>query len=286
MATRIPVIEKPSENEPVELHVEDFEKEEELNESFDNTFKDKKKQTPLYKQWWLWALLAALIIGILVGFKACDKISDNSLDDVRVTTTASADQTTTVAPKASEGASATANDVVVPAGASVQKLSEGWGLYDANRRLVTSYNGIASNNNGTWYIKNGKVDFDFTGNLTVNGTTYPVKGGKVDISAPAADPNVGTETQQKALRKASEYLREMPLSYSSLKSVLVSDGFSREDAGWACDHCGADWNEMARQKALENMKLTTFTHEDLVEQLLYEGFTREQAEYGVTKAGL
>ena len=49
MATRIPVKEKPSESEPVELHVEDFEKEEELNESFDSTYKNKKKGDPTYE---------------------------------------------------------------------------------------------------------------------------------------------------------------------------------------------------------------------------------------------
>lgn len=286
MPEKIPVKAKPSKNEPVELKAEDFETEEELNESFDNTYKGSKKKTAFYKKWWFWVLLLALIAGILFGYKGCEKVSDNTLDDVRVSTTANASETTTAAPTTMSGPTTTANDVVVPAGASVQKLSEGWGLYDANRRLVTSYNGIASNNNGTWYIKDGKVDFDYTGNLEVNGTTYPVKGGKVDISAPAADPELGTETQQKALRDAQDTLREMPLSYSTLKTMLITAGHSSEDAEWACEHCGADWNEMARQKALENMKLISFTHDDMIEQLMSEGFTREQAEYGTTKAGL
>ncbi len=287
MATRIPVKMQHPDNEPVELKVEDFDREvseEEVNEVFDNTYKDSSVKVPLYKKWWFWILLLALIVGVILGLRASGVLSAIENDDETGTTVTVTEQSVTEPQYI--GQTAEANDVVVPAGASVIKGSEGWGLYDANRRLVSSYNGIASNNNGTWYIKDGKVNFGFDGELTVNGSTYPVKGGKVDITAPKADPTQGTETQQKALEKAKEHIREMPLSYSSLQSLLISDNFTREDAAWACDHCGADWNEMARQKALENLNLTTFSHEDLVDQLIYEGFTREQAEYGATKAGV
>ena len=42
-----------------------------------------------------------------------------------------------------------------------------------------SFTGIAKNEYGTWYVKNGKVDFSKNGKVTYNGKTYTVEKGKV-----------------------------------------------------------------------------------------------------------
>ena len=41
--------------------------------------------------------------------------------------------------------------------------------------------GLAQNQNGWWYLKDGKVDFDFTGLAKNNNGIWYVKDGKVDF---------------------------------------------------------------------------------------------------------
>lgn len=63
------------------------------------------------------------------------------------------------------------------------------------------------------------------------------------------------------------------------------EGFSKEDAIFAADNCGADWNEQAARKAETYLDMTAFSRQGLIEQLQFEGFTTEQAEYGATAVG-
>ena len=42
-----------------------------------------------------------------------------------------------------------------------------------------SFTGIQSNQYGTWYLKDGKVDFNKNGKVKVDGVTYTIKNGKV-----------------------------------------------------------------------------------------------------------
>lgn len=42
----------------------------------------------------------------------------------------------------------------------------------------TYYNGIAGNELGDWFIKDGKVDFTYSGEFTCNSNTYTVDKGK------------------------------------------------------------------------------------------------------------
>ena len=44
------------------------------------------------------------------------------------------------------------------------------------------FNGIGVNNNGAWYIRGGKVDFGYNGNVKWNGTDCYVANGKVTMS--------------------------------------------------------------------------------------------------------
>lgn len=71
------------------------------------------------------------------------------------------------------------NVQAMPKGSSVSKIDDTWGLYDKNESLIEDYNGLAENENGTWLITNGYVDFGFTGKYFSNGNTYDIDGGKV-----------------------------------------------------------------------------------------------------------
>ena len=66
----------------------------------------------------------------------------------------------------------------IPEGAAVTKVDESWGLYKGNE-LVDNYSGLATNDLGTWVIKDGYVDFGYTGVYEFDGQTYNVVNGKV-----------------------------------------------------------------------------------------------------------
>ena len=89
-----------------------------------------------------------------------------------------------------------------------------------------------------------------------------------------------TTSQSNALKKAKEYLSFMCFSREGLIDQLEYEEFSREDAVYAVDHCGADWNDQALGKAKEYLSFTSFSYSGLIDQLEYEGFTLDQATYG------
>ncbi|MBR1704331.1 MAG: Ltp family lipoprotein [Clostridia bacterium] len=293
--------------EPQELNPENFDyREDALNEEFDNTYVGKKASAPIYKKWWFWLIIALVCGALALLLLNWGRIAPKQEEPSSIASPASSVTTTTE----TFYETITARNVVPPEAAEVRKGENGkWALYNGNQ-ILTTYNGIASNENGTWYINNGFVDFNYTGYLKVNGATYMVNKGRVDISKPvevepstvagadvttseAYEPkteaginNAGTQSQQDALALAVDYINQMAFSRDWLIAQVQSEGYNQEDATWAADHCGADWNEQAYKKALEYLKLTTFTHDDMLTQLQFEGFTAEQAAYGAQKAGL
>ena len=304
--------EEPQPKEEVDWSAREAEIEEAINDDFDRTYADYDRDLPFYKRWWFWLIaalvLAAVIIAIL--FKT-GHMPGQFLDTP-------GEGTTAVTEIKLEGPQVEAIDFTLPEGAEVKQGDVGWGVYQYDA-VVRSYNGIASNSLGTWYIKDGLVDFKYTGYVIVNGNTYKVNEGKVEIATPVATSNNaqattaagsdngtvtgrtatsqaqqpqghefsgGTEAQQDALASAVDYINQMAFSRDWLIAQLVSDGVDSNDAAWAADHCGANWNEQAYKKAQEYLKLTSFNHQDMVDQLLFEGFTTDQAEYGASKAGL
>lgn len=109
-------------------------------------------------------------------------------------------------------------------------------------------------------------------------------------SAPAS-PNAGvvgtptTMAQKNALAKAQSYLSYSGFSYVGLIEQLEYEKFSKADATWAADNCGADWFAEAVEKAASYLRYSSFSRQGLIDQLLYEGFTQEQALHAVTENG-
>lgn len=307
---------EPPERKEVDWAQQEAEIEEAINADFDRTYADYDRNGPFYKRWWFWLLaLLVLAVAIIAILFKTGHMPGQFLEGDTTSTTAVAETTL-------DGPLIQAQDFTLPEDAEVIKGYRGWGVYQYGS-LVPSYNGIASNSMGTWYIKDGLVDFTYTGYLSVNGNTYKVTEGKVDISNPIASQSAGnaaqsannaassqdstvtaqtqtsaaeapqgqeyadgTEAQQDALASAVDYINQMAFSRDWLIAQLVADGVDTNDAAWAADHTGADWNEQAYKKAEEYLKLTSFSHKDMVDQLIFEGFTADQAEYGATKAGL
>lgn len=301
--------------EDVDWNAREEEIEDAINEDFDRTYADYEKEQPFYKRWWFWLIAILLLLALIIGLLVKTGHMPGMFKDTNATTVQNVSNETKL-----DGPLVTARDFVLPEDAEVIKGEDGkWGVY-LDESVVHGYNGIASNSLGTWYIKDGFVDFTFTGYVSVNGSTYKVTEGKVDIAEPvvispqgsanttkapsdngaatdSTDTSAaqapqgqeyadGTEKQQDALASAVDYINQMAFSRDWLIAQLVADGFDTNDAAWAADHTGANWNEQAYKKALEYLKLTSFNHKDMVDQLLFEGFTADQAEYGATKAGL
>ena len=93
-------------------------------------------------------------------------------------------------------------------------------------------------------------------------------------------------SQENAVRKAQDYLRQDNFSHVGLVEQLEYDQFSPEDAEYAVSNISVDWNAQAAGKAKSYLQQDAFSHEGLIEQLEYDKFTPGQAAYGVAAAGL
>lgn len=100
--------------------------------------------------------------------------------------------------------------------------------------------------------------------------------------AQSGEPTMG---QKNALAKAKAYLNYGAFSYTGLISQLEFEKFSKEEATYGADNCGADWFEQAAKKAAAYLDYSSFSRDGLIDQLEFEGFTHEQAVYGVEQNG-
>lgn len=93
-------------------------------------------------------------------------------------------------------------------------------------------------------------------------------------------------SQKNALESAKNYLDIMPFSYDGLIDQLVHDKFSKEDATYAADKCGANWDMQAEKAAASYLDIMPFSRDGLIEQLIHDGFTESQAAHGADSVGL
>lgn len=112
---------------------------------------------------------------------------------------------------------------------------------------------------------------------------------KVEATSKAADKVAAADTatlgEKNALKAAYSYLDYSAFSYKGLVEQLEFEGYTRNEAIYAADHCGADWNEQAAKKAAQYLEYSAFSKQGLMEQLDYEGFTQKQAMYAVQQVG-
>ena len=103
----------------------------------------------------------------------------------------------------------------------------------------------------------------------------------------AASSFAATMGELNALRSAKTYLEISGFSRSGLINQLIQgDGYSKKEATYAADNCGADWKEQAVRSAALYLQVSGFSRAGLIEQLMNgDGYTREQATYGAKKNG-
>ena len=102
--------------------------------------------------------------------------------------------------------------------------------------------------------------------------------GMIDGGAPFTIEHAAAKDD--ALSRAQSYIKSQSFSRDGLVDQLEYEGFTKEEAEYGADNCGADWNEMAIKKAKSYIKTSGFSRDGLIHQLEYEGFTKEEAEYG------
>lgn len=151
--------------------------------------------------------------------------------------------------------------------------------------------------------KKGEVIFCFfkdghaTGYLCLkDGTSVPVtyENGELSISQSGYEKPSSTEPKENssatigmknALKSAMSYLKYSAFSYTGLIEQLEYEKYSKSEATYAADNCGADWNEQAYKSAKQYLKYSSFSRSGLIEQLEYEGFTHSQAVYAADMCG-
>lgn len=101
-------------------------------------------------------------------------------------------------------------------------------------------------------------------------------------NTPAVSATLG---EKNALESAQRYLNVMPFSYTGLIDQLEYEGYTKSEATYGADHCGADWNAQAAASAKSYLALMPFSRQGLIEQLEHDGFTHDQAVYGVEQNG-
>ena len=113
-------------------------------------------------------------------------------------------------------------------------------------------------------------------------TTRPPTHAPTNKPKPTDATTLG---ERNALARAKSYLEYTSFSYIGLGKQLMYEGYTKEEAKYAVDNCGADWNEQAAKKAASYLEYSSFSRQGLLDQLKYEEFTDKQAQYAVKKVG-
>lgn len=121
------------------------------------------------------------------------------------------------------------------------------------------------------------------------GDTGPgVISGAPSVTATtvAAGPELGSEAQRQAARKAESYLRVGGFSRAGLIDQLEFEQFSRAEAVAGVDSLAVDWEVQAGRKAESYLDVSSFSCGGLVDQLEFEGFSRAEAVAGAGSTGI
>lgn len=124
------------------------------------------------------------------------------------------------------------------------------------------------------------------GTIDLNGSNITAQTPDQDSDTQEPSSSGDTESQQKALDRAKEYLSNLPLSHDGMVTQLEFDGYSSADATYAADNCGANWNEQAARMANQLLTTGSYTRATMIEELKSNGFTDDQAAYGADAAKL
>lgn len=122
---------------------------------------------------------------------------------------------------------------------------------------------------------------------TVCGATEGSALGHTDgeICSRCGQTTTMTTGQYYAIQKAKSHLEYSAYSRDALIDRLVREDFTRADAEYAADHCGANYFEQALREAKSHLKYSAYSRSELIERLEYDDYTHEEAVYGADHCG-
>jgi hypothetical protein len=129
-------------------------------------------------------------------------------------------------------------------------------------------------------------------NEPTSGTRHSPTPTPESTPEPAPEPVLepdskpeATTGERNALRSALDYLNYKAFSYEGLVKQLEFEGYTKKEAVYAANNCGANWNEQAVKSAKSYLDYSSFSRDGLIKQLEFEGYTHLQAVYGAEAVG-
>lgn len=119
----------------------------------------------------------------------------------------------------------------------------------------------------------------------IENTTETITSTSDVETQPTTAEDTATMGELNALERALSYISSSPFSRKGLIEQLEYEGFSKSEAEYGADNCGAIWRLQALLKAESYLDSGSFSRQGLIDQLEYEGFTHKQAVYGVEAVG-
>lgn len=148
----------------------------------------------------------------------------------------------------------------------------------------TMYEEIAKlkHTEGEWVItQEPVVNADSTVTPGTQSLLCSVCGGTIETKEYTIEL---TTEQQNALKYIRTALGYVHFGYDGwVRDLTEYEGFSREDAVFAADHCGLDWNEEA-VKAYDQLVSEGSSMNGSKETMQYMGFTDAQIDYAMNHA--
>ncbi len=230
---------------------------------------------PIYKKWWFWLIIAAVVIGI-IGSISGEKNDDTgyesslaqSLGEIDPDTSAAESKTASAAESKIESIKVTVADFSTMSREDI----ENWA---AANNVTVSFSEDYSDSVAAGSV----VSQSKTANETVTeGTTIRV------VISKGAKPSV---EYQNALKQAERYSDMMHMSKKAIYDQLTSEyggQFAADAAQYAIDNLKADYKKNALESAKTYQSAMSMSKSAIYDQLTSEyggQFTAEEAQYAV-----
>ncbi len=224
----------------------------------------KKKE--IYEKWWIWALLIAIsVIIIIIGIVQPKKVktSEKTSENTSKNTTIRTSTTPTI----------TKTRVTIIDFSTMEKAEiESWCKTNKVKcNFLEEYSDVVEK--GLFVSQSTKPD------------TIVYEGDRITITySLGKEP---TREQKNALKSAETYANKMHMSKKAIYNQLISEygeQFSKEAAQYAIDNLQADWNNNALEKAKTYANKMHMSKKAIYNQLISEygeKFTKTEAQYAI-----
>lgn len=218
-------------------------------------------KTPIYKKWWVWLIVAIVLIGI-----AGNTNKENGSNSTEIET--------------SQGVVNEETVVEENAPAGIINTEETAGS-EGNSNVSTEYK------NALKKAETYSSMMHMSRQGIYNQLTSEYGEGFPEDAAQYAIDNIEADWNKNALAKAEDYSKTMYMSKQGIYDQLTSEygeRFTADEAQYAIDNVKADWNENALKKAKTYQNTMSMSKSAIYDQLVSEygeKFTADEAQYAI-----